>query len=298
LALAGISLSPERDEIEDGVGIVTRSSFEVMKGRFEAGNVDRMLWGQSTRPVSFNYEPPVYVRQVRENDQVLILQLVGRSAEGPATRLTCNVQTNFKQVHAEIRNALSVARESERCGKPGEAMGRLKEVLTKYPFMKIPSKSDLAPQSEKTGTEWFERLEKKAFAETEKIRTRFEVAQFFRNLREMEASLGDATLFIDTFAGSPEGKDMKDLAERVRLAIQDQRTRQGQGEADGFLLRAREHRDLGEKPLAVLLYEHVTRIWPGTEWAQTADRELRAMRGENVDDGEKGEKEEEGKKNR
>jgi pSer/pThr/pTyr-binding forkhead associated (FHA) protein len=280
ISLAGNSFAPEAEEIAGGVGIVTETSFQVKKGGFEAGNVTRMLWGPSTRPLSFNYAPPVYVRQVRDNEQVLFLQLLGRPEGSNTIRFSVHVQTNFNQVVEEIRQALSVARESERENHPGKAIAALKDVIVKYPFMSIQSESSCAPREEKTGAEWLSRLETAAFEKSEKIRTRFEVAQFFGNLREMEATLGDGRDFVKKYEGASEAKEIEELMTRIELAIRDQRIRQGQIDAQGFLLRAREHRDRKEEALASLLYEHVIRTWPGTEWAETADRELREMRGE------------------
>jgi pSer/pThr/pTyr-binding forkhead associated (FHA) protein len=298
IQLAGIAFSPEREEVDEGVGIVTPTAYEMKRGgRFEMGGVVRMLWGQATNPVSFNYDPPVNCIQVREEEQVQFLQLLPRQEGSRSIKLSVEVQTDFKALDAEIREALQTAREAENNGKPGLAIERLRDVLSKYPFKKIESKSYKGPPEEKTGAEWLARLEKNAFEWAEKIRTRFEVGQFFRNLREIEASLGDATNFLEKYSGSTEAKGIEELAGQIRAAIQDQRVREGQLEAQGFLLRAREHRDRKETALAKLLYRHVSETWPGTEWAKTAEDEGKAMEGggkEEKKEGEdKGEKEDE-----
>ncbi|MHC4599545.1 MAG: FHA domain-containing protein [Planctomycetota bacterium] len=276
---AGIAFTPLPEETAAGVGIVTPDAYGMMRGGFEADGVSRMLWGQSTRPFSFNYDPPVNCFHVREEEQLFLLQYIQNPGEGKKLRLSVSVQTNFNALNTEIRSALSIAREAEKEGKPGVAIAALNPIVTKYPFIRTESKSDLGPRDERTAKEWLDRLERGAFEKAEKIRTRFEVAQFFRNLREMEASLGDATSFLEKYSGSSEEKDIRDLADRITSAIRDQRIRAGQQEAAGFLLRAREHRDRKEQALAKLLYRHVIDTWPGTEWAKTAEEEEKALEG-------------------
>jgi pSer/pThr/pTyr-binding forkhead associated (FHA) protein len=276
---AGIAFSPMPEETEAGVGIVTPDSYSVLRGGFEAGSVVRMLWGQTTRPISFNYAPSVEVMHVREEESLFLLQYVTRAENSEKISLSVTIQTNFKAVNQEIRTALSDAREAEREGKPGKAIACLNPITAKYPFLPIESKSDRKLPDEKTAAEWLERLEKEAFEKSEKVRTRFEMAQFFHNLREMEASLGDAKNFLLKYKGSSEEKDISELSERIVLAIRDQRTRAGQQEAEGFLLRAREHRVREEPALAAVLFQHVIDTWPGTEWAKTAEEEKKAIGG-------------------
>ncbi|GEM_PF-571867 len=280
VSMAGLSFSPAPERIAEGVGIVTEQSYQVMTDVFQAEEVTRMLWGRSRRPLSFNYDPPVTCIQVRENEQVLILQVVPPPAEGSTFRIAVELQSDFKEAESEIRSALFDARDAENAGNPGEAISRLRDVLVKYPFLKMENKSDHKAAGEETAEEWLARLEKEAADRKEKIRTRFELAQFFRNVREMEASLGDAEHFLEIYGGSEWEEDVRALAERIRLAIHDERVQRGQRSAEGFLLRARERAERDEASLARLLYAHVVKTWPGTEWAKTAEEEMKALAGE------------------
>ncbi|MCU0722286.1 MAG: hypothetical protein MUC63_01470, partial [Planctomycetes bacterium] len=214
----------------------------------------------------FNYDPPVTCMGVREAEVLLLLQIL-KAGEDGGVRVSVTLQTDFKELELAIREALSTARDALKAGKPGEAIRQYRTIVDRYPFHREAGKAK----------EELARLEAEAEAQARRVESRFDLAQFFRNLLEMEAALGDAGAFGEKYAGSAREEAVRNLGDRIRLAIQDQRVRQGQAEAEGFLLRAREHRARGEAVLAGLLYRHVAKLWPGTEWAKTAETEAQAL---------------------
>ena len=112
----------------DGIGLVTVQDYRVESDLFEADGVSRMLWGRTTIPVSLNYEAPVTCLHVRENERIMLLQIVQGAADTGLMTMSFSFQTDFKAVADEIRAALDRAKKAEKAGKPGEALGHLKDI--------------------------------------------------------------------------------------------------------------------------------------------------------------------------
>lgn len=186
---------------------------------------------------------------------------------GDRTTVALRCELSFDAETAEAQQRLAAAQEAANKRRFGEAMTTYEDVLARFPFDETIEKQAAAA---------LEKLSSDGRASIRTLSARVDDAKFFRTAKIDDALLADleadAARYTNTNLHAEVKLKLDELvAERKRSAAEKH-----DAEAKAAMDRATDYLEMkvGRREVAVALLEMVVTRYPGTEWAEQAQRLL------------------------